>query len=108
MIASTLFVRVVPQDRDRGFVLLAGYDPAVVQRTAIASSTLSVPTRASLTAAIERLRSMNSAAEVRDVTAPAIQKRLARMFGEAAEPTPRPASVSRPQTTMPAGEDAPF
>ena len=108
MIASTLFVRVVPQDRDRGYVLLAGYDAAVVQRTAIQSTTLSTPTRASLNAAIERLRLANSAAEVRDVTAPVIQKKLAKIFGEAPVPTQQPVSTASPQATAPAGEDAPF
>lgn len=88
MLASTLFVRVVPQDKDRGYVLLAGYDSAVVQRTAIQSMTLSAPTRASLNQAIERIKAANSAAEVRDVTAPAIQKKLAKLFGEVASPAP--------------------
>ena len=82
MIASTLYVRVVPQDKDRGFMLLAGYDSSVVQRTALQYTTLSVLTRTSLNAAVERMRVNNSAKDVRDVTAPAIQKRLARLFGE--------------------------
>jgi hypothetical protein len=82
MLASTLFVRVVPQDKDRGFMLLAGYDASVVQRTALCYTTLSDPTRVSLDAAIERIRINNSASEVRDVTAPAIQKKLAKLFGE--------------------------
>jgi len=86
MLASTLFVRVVPQDKDRGYCLLAGYDASVVQRTAIQTMTLSAVTRASLNAAIERMKVANSAAEVRDVTAPAIQKKLAKLFGETASP----------------------
>jgi hypothetical protein len=82
MLASTLFVRVVPADKGRGFVLLAGYDAAVVQRTALQYTTLTVVTRESLNAAVERMRLQNSAAAVRDVTAPAIAKKLAKMFGE--------------------------
>lgn len=82
MLASTLFVRVVPADKDRGFVLLAGYDATVVQRTALSYTTLSDITRSSLNAAIERMRASNNAAVVKDVTAPAIVKKLARMFGE--------------------------
>jgi len=93
MLASTLYVRVVPQDKDRGYVLLMGYDAAVVQRTAIQSTTLSATTRASLNAAIERLKAGNSAAEVRDVTAPAIQKKLAKMFGEWPAPVARATPV---------------
>lgn len=91
MIASTLYVRVVPADKDRGYILLAGYDAAVVQRTALSYTSLTVPTRDSLNEAIARLAKNNSAAEIRDVTAPAIQKKLAKLFGEtpaqAAPPT---------------------
>lgn len=82
MLASTLFVRVVPQDKERGFMLLAGYDADVVQRTALQYATLSVLTRESLNAAIERMRINNSASTIKDVTAPAIQKKLAKLFGE--------------------------
>ena len=82
MLASTLFVRVVPQDKDRGYMLLCGYDAGVVQRTALQYTTLSAPTRTSLNAAIARMQADNSAAEVRDVTAPSILKKLAKMFGE--------------------------
>jgi hypothetical protein len=88
MLASKLYVRVVPQDKDRGYVLLAGYDNKVVQRTAIQSTTLSVPTRASLDAAIARMKASNSAAEVEDCTAPAIKKKLAKIFGEVSTPAP--------------------
>ena len=101
MLASTLFVRVVPQDKDRGYALLAGYDAGVVQRTALQITTLSAPTRESLNAAIARLKEQNSAAEVRDVTAPAIQKKLAKMFGEYGNAAPSaPPAGSAPQ--MPA------
>ena len=82
MLASTLYVRVVPQDKNRGYTVLAGYDDKVVQRTAIQSTTLSIPTRESLNAAIARLKASNSAAEVKDCTAPNIVKQLAKLFGE--------------------------
>ena len=82
MIASKLYVRVVPQDKDRGYAVLAGYDSKVVQRTAIQVTTLSVPSRQSLNDAIARLKASNSAAEVEDCTAPNIVKQLAKLFGE--------------------------
>jgi len=88
MLSSTLFVRVVPQDKDRGYMLLAGYDEKVIQRTAIQYTTLNDPTRASLNAAIARLKASNSAADVRDVTSPDIVKKLAKMFGETATQAP--------------------
>lgn len=95
MLASTLYVRVVPADRDRGFILLCGYDAGVVQRTALSYTTLSNMTRESLNAGIERLRAGHSAKEVKDVTAPAVAKKLAKLFGEV--PT-APRSPSRPIT----------
>ena len=94
MLASTLFVRVVPQDRDRGYMLLAGYDANVVQRTALQYTTLSDPTRASLNAAIERIRLANSAKEVKDVTSPNIQKKLAKLFGETPQPPAAPTTFT--------------
>lgn len=82
IISAMLFVRVVPADKDRGYVLLAGWDAKVVQSTCTQSTTLSVITRASLTEAIERLRKSCSCATVRDVTAPALQRKLQKLFGE--------------------------
>ena len=82
MLANTLFVRVVNQDKDRGYMLLAGYDSSVVQRTCLSYTTLAAVTRESLNAAIARMKASHSAAEVRDCTAPNIAKKLAKMFGE--------------------------
>ena len=82
MNGGTIFVRVVPQDRDRGYMLLVGYDAAVVQRTAIQYMTISDFSRASLDAAIARVKANYSAGEVRDVTAPGLMKKFAKMFGE--------------------------
>lgn len=94
MLASTLYVRVVPADKDRGYMLLAGYDASVVQRTAIQYTSLTGLTRESLNAAIERMRASNSAKDVRDCTAPAIQKKLARMFGETPQPPAAPTTFT--------------
>ena len=94
MLASTLYVRVVPADKNRGYVLLAGYDSSVVQRTAIQYTTLSDPTRESLNAAIERLRASNSAKEVKDCTAPSLQKKLAKLFGETTPQQAVPANAT--------------
>ncbi len=92
MIASTLYVRVVPQDRGRDYVLLAGYEPGVVMKTAAQYTTLNSPTRDSVNAAIERMKNVLSAKDVKDVTAPAIQKQLAKLFGEVAT-KPAPAAT---------------
>ena len=86
MLANTLYVRVVNQDKDRGYMLLAGYDGAVVQRTCLSYTTLQGITRESLNAAIARMKANHNAAEVKDCTAPAIQKKLAKLFGESTRP----------------------
>lgn len=82
MISSTIFVRVVPADRDRGFILLVGYDKQVVQRTAIQQISISVPTRDNLDAALDRVKRNYNASSLFDATAPGIVKRLAKVFGE--------------------------
>jgi len=88
---GTIYVRVVPQDRDNGYMLLVGYDNAVVQRTAITYSTISTITRAYLEATIQRVRDQYTNAEVKDVTAPGITKRLMKLFGETPEKEAKPA-----------------
>ena len=82
MIANTLYVRVVPQDKDRGYMLLAGFDSGVVQSTCAQYTTLSAVSRASLDAAIAAMQARFNAAEVKDVTPVGIKRRLAKMFGE--------------------------
>lgn len=89
MIAGTLFVRVVAQDKDRGYMLLAGFDASVVQRTAAQYTTLSSPTRQSLNDAIERMAKNYKTVDVRDVTAANIQKKLAKLFGEIQDKAPK-------------------
>lgn len=90
MISSTVFVRVVPQDRDRGYMLLVGYDNKVVQRTAAEFITLNNVTRASLNSVIEMIRKSYRASEIKDVTAPGITKKLQALFGETPEKTEKP------------------
>lgn len=103
MYKSTLYIRVVPQDRDRDYVLLASFDPAVIQRTAAEYSTLTSPTRASLNAAIARLE-QRYAADIKDVTTSAISKQLARLFGEVVPTTSKKKKVAEPLQA----EDAPL
>jgi hypothetical protein len=98
MLANTLYVRVVPQGKDRDFMLLAGFDSAVIQRTAAQCCSLSAPTRKSLDAAIARMKVTYSAAEVKDVTSPNVVKQLAKLFGEVvvAGATPAPSLLFNP------------
>jgi hypothetical protein len=79
---STLYIRIVPQDKDRGYQLLVGFDPALVQRTAVQLTTLSVISRASINAAVDSAKQHYNAVEVKDLTASALQKKLAKLFGE--------------------------
>lgn len=86
MISSTIFVRVVPADKNRGYILLVGYDAKIVQRTAVQQISISVSTRAALNEAIERVRANYRPSEIRDVTHDGIKKRLAKEFGENTKP----------------------
>jgi len=81
-----IYVRVVPQDKDRGYMLLVGFDSKVVQSTCDQSTTLGGITRKFLDSTIERLATEYKATEVRDVTAPALQRKLQKLFGEHVTP----------------------
>jgi len=82
MISGTLYVRIVPQDKDRGYMMLVGYDPKVVQSTAMQYFTLSAISRDVINSTLQRIRTSYSAAEIKDVTPPALKKKFAKMFGE--------------------------
>jgi hypothetical protein len=82
MIASTLFVRVVPQDKDRGYMLLAGFEPKMVQSNCANYTTLNDISRRVLDEAIERMKQSFGAKEVKDATPDALKRKLAKMFGE--------------------------
>ncbi len=82
MITSTLFVRVVPQDKDRGYMLLAGFEPKMVQSNCSRYTTLNDISRRVLDEAIERMRESFGASEVKDATAETLKRKLAKLFGE--------------------------
>lgn len=93
-IASTVFVRVTAQDRQRGYQLLASFDSKVVVSTATRVLTLNgALTRDQLNAAIDRVAKELNASEVRDVTAAGIQAQLRKLFNE-----PNPAKATKPET----------
>lgn len=77
---NTLFVRVVAQARNRGYMLLCSFDDTVVQRTAIQYVTLGNITRELLDACIGKLKQTHNAEGVMDVTSPGLQRKLEQMF----------------------------
>ena len=82
-IASTLFVRVTAQDRQRGYQLLAGFESKVVVATATRVVSLNgILTREALNTAINKLAKEHNASDVRDVTADGIQTQLRKLFNE--------------------------
>lgn len=81
-IASTVYVRVVSQDRGRGFMLLVGFDAKIVQSTATQMITLSCPSRENLNATIERVSKTYSASQICDVTVEGVKRQLRDEFGE--------------------------
>lgn len=82
LIASTLYVRVVTGDKGRGYMLLAGYESNIVQKTCLHYTTLTAISRASLDFAIARMSANFTNSNVVDVTADGIKKRLAKEFNE--------------------------
>ena len=84
MKGGKLFARVVPQERDRGYMLLVSWEKPIVQRTAAQLITLGGITRASLDDAIAKAKLVHGAGEVEDVTPPGVKGTLRRLFGETA------------------------
>ena len=80
--SSTMYIRIVPADRDRGYVLLVSWVKPVVQKTATQISSLSDLTRDSLDAAIARATLSYKPGNVVDVTPPGIYTQLRKLFGE--------------------------
>ena len=84
--SSTMYIRIVPQDRDRGYMLLVAWVKPVIQKTATQITTLSVLTRASLDAAIDSATKSYKPASVVDVTPAGIHAQLRKLFGESKTP----------------------
>ena len=79
---SQIYIRVVEADKDRGYVLLVGFDNKLVQSTCATYTTLGAISRQVLDAAIERMKAQYNAGVVKDVTAPALMRKLQKAFGE--------------------------
>ncbi len=80
MQVGKLFIRVIPQARNRGFMLIAGFDPAVNQTTMVRYVTLQGITQAILDKAQKEITQMLGAKEVVDVTKDDVYKKLIRLF----------------------------
>ena len=83
-IKSPFFIRVVPQDKGRGFELLGGFDKKIVKATATARETLSGANREELTSLTNAMATKYNASSVTDVTAEAIKNQLRKLFNEPA------------------------
>lgn len=77
---GTLFTRVIPQARNRGFMLVAGFDSTVNQKTMIRYITLADVTSMALHRAEVEIAQMLGAQRVEDVTRDDIRKRLNNIF----------------------------
>ena len=80
--SSTMYIRIVPADRDRGYMLLVSWVKPVIQKTATQITTLTVLSRDSLTAAIDAVTLSYKPREVVDVTPPGIHAQLRKLFNE--------------------------
>jgi hypothetical protein len=82
MKGQTLYVRVVPQDKDRGYAMLVGWQKPLVKRNADYESTMGGITRAMIDSYVERFRKEFYAERVEDITDESLKKRFRKQFGE--------------------------
>lgn len=80
MKSSTLFVRAVPQDRDRGWMLLVSWEKPVVQRTCMQLISMSGVTQTSFEALKAKVFKDYNAESMIDVTPPAIARKMAKQI----------------------------
>ncbi len=80
MQVGKLFIRVIPQNRNRGFMLVAGFDSAVNQTTMVRYVTLQGITQQVLDKGIKEITAMLGAKEVVDVTKDDVYKKLMKLF----------------------------
>ena len=83
MYASTLYCRVVPQERGRGWMLLVSWEKPVIQRTCIQLTTLSGVTQESLDALKAKIQADYKIIKLDDVTPDNVMKQLQREFKSA-------------------------
>lgn len=82
MKGGTLFYRVIPADRDRGYVLLTGWSKPLNRASSYTNSSLTAPSRVSLNALLAGIKATSGAETLVDTTDPGIVKKLAKLFGE--------------------------
>jgi hypothetical protein len=82
MKGGTLYARVIPADRDRGFNILFSWEKPVIQRTCQQMSSISAITRKSLEISLSQALERYGVDQVIDVTDAGIKKRLEKMFQE--------------------------
>lgn len=82
MKGGTLFYRVIPADRDRGYVVLTAWAKPIVQASCYSNSSMTVPSRASLNRILEDIQSRSGADKLVDATDAGVIKKLAKLFGE--------------------------
>jgi hypothetical protein len=82
MKGGTLFYRIIPADRDRGYILLTGWAKPIVYASCYTNSSMTVPSRVSLNASLAEIQNRSGAEILVDTTEPGIVKRLAKLFGE--------------------------
>ena len=80
MQVGTLFTRVIPQARNRGFMLIAGFDAALSQKTMVRYITLADITSMALHKAEQEIAKMLGAEKTEDVTKPDVAKKLNKIF----------------------------
>lgn len=84
--SSTLYIRIVPCDRERGYMLLVSWVKPVIQKSSVQVISLSVLTREHLDRAIDNVRLSYAPGKLEDVTPVGIHSQLRKLFNEAKTP----------------------
>lgn len=77
---SPLYYRIVPADRDRGFVMLLSWDKPVVQRTAFQMSTLGTADEKNIQRVLAEVTRFYKVAGIVDCTEETMKKRLQKLY----------------------------
>jgi hypothetical protein len=77
-----IYIRVIEQDMQRGYMMLAGFDSKVNRSTAARIISLTAISRESLAKMLEEVKLFYVGAVLKDATEASISRKLQRMFGE--------------------------
>jgi hypothetical protein len=77
-----IYIRIIEQDMQRGYMMLAGFDSKLNRSSAARIISLTAVSRESLTKMLNEMKLFYVGAILKDATESSIARKLQRMFGE--------------------------